>query len=131
MAKSHKACPRCGELKPIFEFGRNKTRPDGFAFYCKACCRSKANAHYRSKREAQGLKVRPRESPPPGQKWCPDCQAYVLIENFNRNAAARDGRNSYASRIIFSEGCVGTLYANTALRENGSKKCSRSRVGCA
>ena len=95
MAISHKVCPRCGELKATADFGRNGTRPDGLAFYCRSCCRTAASAHYRAKREAQGFTVRPREAAPAGQKWCPDCQAYHSLDNFPRNAATFDGYGSY------------------------------------
>lgn len=36
-----KVCPRCGQEKPLTEFGRNKNRAkyDGLSVYCKACLR--------------------------------------------------------------------------------------------
>src|SRR4029079_13020788 len=95
MAISHKVCPRCGELKSNSKFGKNATLPDGLAFYCRACFRAAAKAQYRTKRGSQGYAVRPRVKAPEGQKWCPDCKKYLLIDDFARNAAARDGRNTY------------------------------------
>lgn len=32
-----KRCPECGELKPLDEFCRNRSRKDGRAAYCKPC----------------------------------------------------------------------------------------------
>jgi 5-methylcytosine-specific restriction endonuclease McrA len=32
-----KLCSRCETEKPLKDFGKNKTRPDGLAFWCKAC----------------------------------------------------------------------------------------------
>jgi len=34
-----KACTRCFNIKPLSEFGRQKSgTPDGLRYYCKACC---------------------------------------------------------------------------------------------
>lgn len=32
-----KRCPKCGIVKPIQDFPRNKKRPDGHAGHCKVC----------------------------------------------------------------------------------------------
>lgn len=32
-----KRCPRCGEVKPLDSFRKNKSRSDGYAHYCKSC----------------------------------------------------------------------------------------------
>lgn len=32
-----KTCPRCGELKPVTDFPRNRSRPDGRGAYCRPC----------------------------------------------------------------------------------------------
>lgn len=34
-------CPRCRETKGSADFGKNRSRPDGLSFYCKACSREK------------------------------------------------------------------------------------------
>lgn len=34
---SEKKCPRCGETKPISDFGINRSRKDGHTGYCKSC----------------------------------------------------------------------------------------------
>lgn len=34
---TEKKCPRCGEVKPVSEFGTNRTRKDGLSGYCKSC----------------------------------------------------------------------------------------------
>lgn len=33
----NKKCPKCGEIKDIGEFYKNKSRRDGFSCYCKEC----------------------------------------------------------------------------------------------
>lgn len=32
-----KKCPKCGEVKSVSEFYKNRSMSDGFATYCKAC----------------------------------------------------------------------------------------------
>lgn len=32
-----KVCDKCGEEKPINEFGHNKSNPDGYNNVCKSC----------------------------------------------------------------------------------------------
>lgn len=35
-----KRCPRCGEIKDISEFCKNKSNKDGLSYYCRACGKS-------------------------------------------------------------------------------------------
>ncbi|PZG06804.1 endonuclease VII domain-containing protein [Nonomuraea aridisoli] len=35
--EDHKFCPRCSEIKPRADFGRNRTAKDGLTTYCKQC----------------------------------------------------------------------------------------------
>ncbi|MEW9551625.1 endonuclease domain-containing protein [Nonomuraea sp. NPDC050783] len=37
VAEGQKYCPRCAEIKPIAEFGRNRSHEDGLTDYCKPC----------------------------------------------------------------------------------------------
>ena len=34
---TEKKCGRCGEIKPVSEFTKNKSRKDGLNVYCKSC----------------------------------------------------------------------------------------------
>jgi hypothetical protein len=90
-----KTCSRCGATKETSAFGKNQNLADGLSFYCRACNRENAKAHYRQRRAAQGFTVRAREEAPDGMKWCPDCGQYRSLEDFSRNAASRDGWQSY------------------------------------
>lgn len=36
--ENSKKCSKCGEIKSIKEFNKNKTKSDGFDIYCKICC---------------------------------------------------------------------------------------------
>src|SRR3712207_8974926 len=71
--RSEKYCRDCGEARPVGEFTRDRSRPDGLSFYCKVHARRRL---LRSKDARQGL---PRSrhkravEVPDGHKWCPDC----------------------------------------------------------
>lgn len=46
-----KRCPKCGETKPIGEWGRNSTTKDGLQGWCKSCLRDYSNARYANDQE--------------------------------------------------------------------------------
>lgn len=92
---SLKTCPDCGISKPHSEFGRNKHRPDGLAFYCKDCCRVRSRAQYRKKRASEGATVRERFVAPDGHKRCSECRAVKPVDQFHRSPRQSDGLNSY------------------------------------
>jgi hypothetical protein len=41
-----KTCGTCKQVKPVSEFYKNKTKPDGLASYCKTCKRTYNKTHY-------------------------------------------------------------------------------------
>jgi hypothetical protein len=94
-AEAVKKCPRCKELRPHSEFGRNRTRPDGLAFYCKRCFRSQAAEAYRRKRQRVGFEVRERAETPPGMLQCAECREIRSEDAFARSARQKTGRNCY------------------------------------
>jgi 5-methylcytosine-specific restriction endonuclease McrA len=48
-----KLCSKCGEIKPLDEFGSNKARPDGKTAYCKTCHVEKSSAWQKANRDKQ------------------------------------------------------------------------------
>jgi len=44
-----KCCGRCKEEKPLSEFNKNKSKPDGLQNYCRTCQREYEKAHYNKK----------------------------------------------------------------------------------
>jgi hypothetical protein len=90
-----KRCPDCGQGKPHEAFGKNRSRPDGLAFYCRSCFRARSSAQYRRSREATGKQVRSRETHPAGQKRCADCREVKPVEAFDRAASQSGGYNCY------------------------------------
>ena len=90
-----KKCRRCGETKPISEFGRYAQSRDGRNSYCVGCWRE-VQAEYRRRRaERDGRVVRQARARLPGKKWCPDCQAYKPVEDFGQNRSTSDGLTGY------------------------------------
>lgn len=44
-------CSKCGVDKPLADFGKNRSRPDGLAHWCKACARAGNAKYYRTNTE--------------------------------------------------------------------------------
>lgn len=59
-----KWCPRCGEIKPIAEYFKNKSARHGVSSYCKVCETSRSAADYQVKRKTR--LPRRTASPPNG-----------------------------------------------------------------
>ena len=83
-----KACTRCGAVKPLEEFHRDASRPDGRMSRCAACCREEANTRYRAAHPA-------RAAAAPGHKRCRRCGLERPLEEFGPRPDARDGRKSW------------------------------------
>ena len=45
-----KKCPHCGEVKPLDEFAKNKSRRDGLSVYCKRCNSICAAKYYKTEK---------------------------------------------------------------------------------
>lgn len=48
--KTEKKCPRCGQVKPLEEFGSNKSKPDGHQDYCRVCQTEISREQYQRKK---------------------------------------------------------------------------------
>lgn len=51
--KTSKKCSKCHEAKPFEDFGKNRTRRDGYQSACKAC----SNEYYRQRYETNTAKA--------------------------------------------------------------------------
>ena len=51
-----KRCSCCGEVKPVAEFVRNRSRPDGLEYSCKVCRRARKAADYAANPEKKRAK---------------------------------------------------------------------------
>ena len=84
-----KRCSKCGEVKPITLFFKNKTKCDGMASSCKACALlyQQTNKHCRDYqlqwRRAHGMK--PKKYAiynSSSEKRCSKCGAFQLLTNY-------------------------------------------------
>ncbi len=55
---TEKRCPSCGGVRPVSDFGRNRSLGDGLSFYCLACNRERNRVWYREHRRSLGKEVR-------------------------------------------------------------------------
>lgn len=46
-----KLCNKCGKVKPISEFGKNKTKKDGLQSQCKECVKIYKKQHYENNKQ--------------------------------------------------------------------------------
>jgi len=99
-----KTCPDCGLTKPVTSFSRNAARPDGLQYYCKTCYSVRAAKSYRERQLRRGKAVRERVEVPAGHKFCPGCQTISTLDNWHRNACARDGFASYCKTCRREQG---------------------------
>ena len=90
-----KLCSDCGQWKALTEFGENRSRGDGKAFYCRACFLLRAAASYRRRQARLGRVVREPVPVPPDHKHCPGCRQVKPLEDFHRAARQSGGRASY------------------------------------
>ena len=51
--KDSKACPKCGQIKPISEWPKNKSKKDGLGSVCKTCHAAKAKTWRQANPEEQ------------------------------------------------------------------------------
>lgn len=77
-----KVCRKCGETKPLTEFGRYTRYPDGLHRWCKACCFA-----YR--------RARPSYEPTDQEKECAQCGETKPAVAFQKNRYSKDGRASW------------------------------------
>jgi hypothetical protein len=78
VAKGKKRCRRCGSVKPLSEFSRNKRTPDGRQIYCKMCC----------KEIRAGITL-------PSTKKCCRCDTKKPLSEFRYDKHSPDGRKDY------------------------------------
>jgi hypothetical protein len=93
--ESEKQCPDCKLVKSFVDFRRNAARPDGLAFYCKACARRRDATSYRQRRNAAGHAVRERIEVPAGHLRCSLCESIKPSANFGRAPYQANGRSSW------------------------------------
>ena len=115
---SEKRCPSCGTVKPVGDFGRNRSLGDGLSFYCLACNRERNRAWYRESRRALGKEVRDHACIPDGFRWCPSCEQPVAHEDYTRNGRTASGFGSRCRACDRAANSAGYFYRKYKLRKN-------------
>jgi len=92
-----KACKRCGDIKPLTEFHKDRQKTDGLSTWCKPCNRS-------TKKEYD--KRPPKRQCAPGMHYCTDCKTEKPMEDFHNNSA------SYTGKADVCKPCVKVRTAN-------------------
>lgn len=77
-----KTCKACGEVKPLTEYHRDRSKKDGLNHYCKPCTIAKQKVF-------QGRP--PRRQDPAGFKTCAGCKTLKLPDDFYASASTFDG----------------------------------------
>lgn len=77
-----KICKHCDQTKPLDEFPKDRSRPEGVYSYCKECCRQKT---------AAVAMTPPRRTPTEGMKWCGVCKKDLAVTEFYAAKKTYDG----------------------------------------
>jgi hypothetical protein len=77
-----KTCIKCNQIKPIAEFHKDRTRPDGHRPYCRACRNKKLKTNIKSVNKQLFGK---------NKRQCIRCDQIKPIKEFNLNSGAKDG----------------------------------------
>ena len=79
-----KTCTKCGATKPLSDFHRDRTKPDGHRARCKACFLA-AQAARRRRLATSGPTIARNE------KWCPSCRRTLPADAFHSARTSPDG----------------------------------------
>ena len=110
-----KRCPDCGQTLPLSSFGRNASRTDGLAYYCKACFRRRGKEGYERRRLAAGHTLRRSVQVPEGMKRCSDCCELKPLDEFHK--ARGHARHPYCKPCRSARARASHLKRNYGLDE--------------
>lgn len=82
----NKQCTKCKEEKPLTEFSKNKSTPDGLQYHCKECHNKYVKVNYHE------LKSRPKTEI--NEKKCSTCKKTKSISEFYDDPSKNDGKRS-------------------------------------
>lgn len=89
-----KTCSACGRSKPLDQFYRNRSKPDGRVHLCKPCWSQYQKERRLTRRYLDALDAAP--PPIPGDmKRCSSCRRILPLESFRPNASKPMGRAAY------------------------------------
>lgn len=93
--EGHKRCSKCGEVLPIEQFSKNRTRKDGLHGWCRRC-NAEHHADYHAANLALNRKLEATGSNPriPVSKTCSTCGVEKAASEFSRSRNRADGLES-------------------------------------
>lgn len=95
-----KKCPRCGEVKPLEEFYKDKRSVDGHHWLCKRCQSIAAAKYYKTERGKKAAKKRNRRYYDNHYDEKSDSLAdYINSVDFYGNASTFDSK-SYKGSVV-------------------------------
>jgi hypothetical protein len=111
-----KTCHKCGLIKPLDSFNKNKTEFGGLSNWCKEC-----NLEYQHSRKPNS-KYREKYICEPGKKYCSVCKTQKSVIGFSKNKNIKDG----LSRTC--KDCVREYYLSKNQNRKHRKK-KRTKIG--
>lgn len=109
-----KRCSRCGEVKPVKEFNRDRNRKDGFYIHCKKCAT-----------EVRGRVYKQPEYLPEGYKRCTKCSEMKPLSDFNRRQHSKDGYHPRCKKCVTE--ARGRVYKLPDHLSDGYRRCSKCK----
>ncbi len=101
LSSGTKPCPKCGETKPITEFGANRYSASGLSSYCRPCMAAEARerratpegkrAHYESNLRSAAKTLNDKD----GFHTCPKCKVEKPFAEYPKNKYGRHGIATY------------------------------------
>lgn len=101
LSSGTKPCAKCGETKPLTDFGSNKYTASGLSSYCKPCMAAEARmrratpegkrAHYESNLRSAAKTLHDTE----GSKTCPKCKIEKPFSDYPKSKYGRHGIATY------------------------------------
>ena len=110
--EQYKTCSKCGQTKPVNEWGRNKSKKDGLASECKAC-HAKSSAEWRLANPVE-QKRRSREQHSKNKDTANANRKKRYLENRELELQAR--------RKWYAENAESSRMASRAWRKNNKEK---------
>lgn len=115
-----KKCSKCQKKLSLDLFGKNKSEPDGYAYYCKPCKNLYNRQRFHDKYKPSYGHLRKQKGE---LLWCNGCEKFLPPNDFNRYAKAKSGRNSRCKL------CVKKAYRSTSKPKEklpqGMKRCTK------
>ncbi|CAL9496492.1 HNH endonuclease [Streptomyces sp. enrichment culture] len=121
---AEKACTRCGDVKPLDEFARDRRRRDGRHPWCRECCRTAVRTRRAARRAAgQCREADCPNQPEPGRTMCAPCAEADAARDRARRAADK------ANGVCMWSGCRATVEPGRVLcAEHAEANAARHRA---